>query len=116
MQSVGIVLLLLACPGSVLLGWGQQRNQSGVRIGTGQRQVTATGPSNVRGGSGIKLGGSGKSLRNVTRTTPAPSVTSVSPHIETALPYQPNPPPPPPPVLNSKGLPVLNVSSLDFEC
>ncbi|KAG8282176.1 hypothetical protein J6590_042631 [Homalodisca vitripennis] len=96
MNVVSVVLLLFVCPGGVLLGWGQQRNQSGVRIGTGHRQVTATGPTNIRGGSGIKIGSANKSQRNYTKpTTLAPLET-------------PTPPPNPPPY-SHKGLPILNV-------
>lgn len=106
MKVVGVVLFLLTCPGGVLLGWGQQRNQSGVRIGTVNRQVVATGTTNIRKGSDIKIGGVVKGLRNYTKpttTTPFPVAT------------QPPMPPPtahhPPPPYSQKGrLPVLNVS------
>lgn len=109
MSPLTLVIILLAYPGGVLLGWGQQRNQSGVRIGTGNRQITATGPTNVRGGSGIKLGSASKGLRNYTK--PAPT---------TPVPLATLPPPPPPPVppqspptpYSQRALPMLNVSKI----
>ncbi|XP_054286010.1 glutamate receptor ionotropic, NMDA 2B isoform X4 [Macrosteles quadrilineatus] len=105
MQFVYTCLVLLAFPGGVILGWGQQRNQSGVKIGTNYRQLGVTGPTNVRGGSGIKLGSAGKSHRNYSKpTTPPPPVTFPPP--PQPLPPQP---PPPPTSYSSSRLPMLNV-------
>lgn len=105
MNWVGLAILLLACPGGVLLGWGQQRNQSGVKIGSGSRQVTATNPTNVRGGSGIKLGGASKG-RNYSK----PTTTTAEPEAPPAPVETPAPPSNPSPPYSPQGLPKLNVS------
>lgn len=87
MKFIIFILTITCYPGGVLLGWGQQRNQSGVRIGTSGRGSSSSVTG--RGGSGIKLGVANKgfTMRNIsttsTTTTAQPPEVPTSPPLET---------------------------------